>query len=105
MLLRAVIREDMSMSMVDELVKDITRAVEYLDTHFTVHVHDKPEGQTVEVMPLDVTVQWSSLFPSSLPVNLGCACMSVIRLTCLQGVIDRPGSQTRLFATLSCLSS
>lgn len=49
MLLRAVVREDMSMSMVDELIKDITRSVEYLDTHFTVHVHDKPDSQTVEV--------------------------------------------------------
>ena len=34
-LLRATIREDMSMSMVDELMKDILRAVGHLDHHFT----------------------------------------------------------------------
>ena len=34
-LLRATIREDMSMSMVDELMKDIQRAVDHLDHHFT----------------------------------------------------------------------
>eukprot|EP01024_Parvocaulis_polyphysoides_P053449 TRINITY_DN5326_c0_g1_i1.p1 TRINITY_DN5326_c0_g1~~TRINITY_DN5326_c0_g1_i1.p1 ORF type:complete len:424 (-),score=48.29 TRINITY_DN5326_c0_g1_i1:236-1318(-) len=33
-LLRAVIREDMTVSMIDELAKDIKRAVEWLDTHF-----------------------------------------------------------------------
>lgn len=33
-LMRAVIREDMSMSMADELVSDIKRAIEYLDTHY-----------------------------------------------------------------------
>ncbi|KAK9795484.1 hypothetical protein WJX73_003546 [Symbiochloris irregularis] len=33
-LMRAVIREDMSMSMVDELVSDIKRATDYLDNHF-----------------------------------------------------------------------
>ena len=50
-LLRAVIREDMSMSMVDELIKDITRAVEYLDNHFTINVNDvhKPEGKSLAV--------------------------------------------------------
>ena len=35
MLLRAVIREDMSMSMVDELIKDLHRAIEWLDHHYT----------------------------------------------------------------------
>ncbi len=35
MMLRAVIREDLSMSMVDELVKDIHRAIEWLDHHYT----------------------------------------------------------------------
>ena len=49
MLLRAVIREDMSMAMVDELVKDITRAVEYLDTHFTVNVEDKHDSKALMV--------------------------------------------------------
>eukprot|EP01024_Parvocaulis_polyphysoides_P027583 TRINITY_DN24984_c0_g1_i10.p1 TRINITY_DN24984_c0_g1~~TRINITY_DN24984_c0_g1_i10.p1 ORF type:complete len:361 (-),score=43.40 TRINITY_DN24984_c0_g1_i10:947-2029(-) len=34
-LLRAVIREDMTISMIDELAKDIERAVTWLDTHFT----------------------------------------------------------------------
>ncbi|KAK9828574.1 hypothetical protein WJX72_000821 [[Myrmecia] bisecta] len=34
-LLRAVIREDLSMSMVDELVTDIQRAVDWLDHHHT----------------------------------------------------------------------
>eukprot|EP01025_Chloroclados_australasicus_P008035 TRINITY_DN12763_c1_g1_i1.p2 TRINITY_DN12763_c1_g1~~TRINITY_DN12763_c1_g1_i1.p2 ORF type:complete len:494 (-),score=65.96 TRINITY_DN12763_c1_g1_i1:429-1910(-) len=34
-LLRAVIREDMTISMIDELVKDVERAVKWLDTHFT----------------------------------------------------------------------
>lgn len=50
-LLRAVIREDMSMAMVDELIKDITRAVEYLDSHFTINVNDvqKPEGKSLAV--------------------------------------------------------
>ena len=33
-LMRAVIREDMSMSMVDELVADIKRATEFLDNHY-----------------------------------------------------------------------
>ena len=33
-LMRAVIREDLSMSMVDELVNDIKRAIEFLDTHY-----------------------------------------------------------------------
>lgn len=52
-LLRAVIREDMSMAMVDELIKDITRAVEYLDSHFTINVNDvhKPEGKSLAVSP------------------------------------------------------
>ena len=49
MLLRAVIREDMSMSMVDELITDIKRAVEYLDNHFTINIKDKADGQSVEV--------------------------------------------------------
>ena len=35
MLLRAVVREDMSMAMVDELIKDIQRAIEWLDHHYT----------------------------------------------------------------------
>ena len=50
-LLRAVIREDMSMSMVDELIKDIARGVEYLDSHFTINVNDvhKPEGKSLTV--------------------------------------------------------
>ena len=50
-LLRAVIREDMSMAMVDELIKDIARSVEYLDSHFTINVNDvhKPEGQSLAV--------------------------------------------------------
>ena len=50
-LLRAVIREDMSMAMVDELIKDITRGVEYLDSHFTINVNDvhKPEGKSLTV--------------------------------------------------------
>ncbi len=50
-LLRAVIREDMSMAMVDELIKDITRSVEYLDSHFTINVNDvhKPEGKSLVV--------------------------------------------------------
>ena len=53
-LLRAVIREDMSMAMVDELIKDITRAVEYLDSHFTINVNDvqKPEGKSLAVRAL-----------------------------------------------------
>jgi glutamate decarboxylase len=34
-LLRAVVREDLSMSMVDELVVDIMRTVEWLDHHHT----------------------------------------------------------------------
>ncbi len=53
-LLRAVIREDMSMSMVDELIKDITRSVEYLDSHFTINVNDvhKPEGKSLVVSAL-----------------------------------------------------
>ncbi|KAL3161777.1 hypothetical protein ABBQ38_008871 [Trebouxia sp. C0009 RCD-2024] len=48
-LLRAVIREDMSMAMVDELIKDIARGVEYLDSHFTINVNDvhKPEGKSL----------------------------------------------------------
>ncbi len=52
-LLRAVIREDMSMSMVDELIKDITCSVEYLDSHFTINVNDvhKPEGKSLVVSP------------------------------------------------------
>ena len=51
MLLRAVIREDMSMAMVDELIKDITRAVSYLDSHFTINVNDvhKEEHKSLEV--------------------------------------------------------
>ena len=49
MLLRAVIREDMSMAMCDELVKDITRSVEYLDTHFTVKVEDKGDSKALAV--------------------------------------------------------
>ena len=54
-LLRAVIREDMSMAMVDELIKDITRSVEYLDSHFTINVNDvhKPEGQSLAVSVQD----------------------------------------------------
>ena len=50
-LLRAVIREDMSMAMVDELITDITRSVQYLDSHFTINVNDvhKPEGKSLEV--------------------------------------------------------
>ena len=50
-LLRAVIREDMSMAMVNELIKDITRAVEYLDSHFTINVNDvhKTEGKSLAV--------------------------------------------------------
>ena len=35
MLLRAVVREDLSMSMVDELIKDIGRAIDWLDHHYT----------------------------------------------------------------------
>ena len=35
MLLRAVVREDLSMAMVDELIKDIHRAIEWLDHHYT----------------------------------------------------------------------
>lgn len=35
MMLRAVVREDLSMSMVDELIKDIHRAIEWLDHHYT----------------------------------------------------------------------
>ncbi|KAK9833735.1 hypothetical protein WJX74_004401 [Apatococcus lobatus] len=35
MLLRAVVREDLSMSMVDELIKDLHRAIEWLDHHYT----------------------------------------------------------------------
>ena len=52
-LLRAVIREDMSMAMVDELIKDIARAVEYLDTHFTINVNDvhRPDGKSLVVSP------------------------------------------------------
>lgn len=69
-LLRAVIREDMSMAMVDELITDITRSVQYLDSHFTINVNDvhKPEGKSLEVS-------------SSAPVMLnpaceaGCCCM------------------------------
>ena len=34
-LLRVVIREDLSMSMVEELIKDFVRVVEYLDHHFS----------------------------------------------------------------------
>ena len=43
----------MSMAMVDELIKDITRAVEYLDSHFTINVNDvhKPEGKSLAVSP------------------------------------------------------
>lgn len=39
------------MAMVDELIKDITRAVEYLDSHFTINVNDvhKPEGKSLAV--------------------------------------------------------
>ena len=42
------------MAMVDELIKDITRAVEYLDSHFTINVNDvqKPEGKSLAVRPL-----------------------------------------------------
>lgn len=41
------------MAMVDELIKDITRAVEYLDSHFTINVNDvhKPEGKSLAVSP------------------------------------------------------
>jgi len=35
-LLRAVIREDMSMALADKLIQDIKRAIEYLDHHFIV---------------------------------------------------------------------
>ena len=58
-LLRAVIREDMSMAMVDELIKDITRGVEYLDSHFTININDvhKPEGKSLAVSP--VLASWS----------------------------------------------
>lgn len=34
-LLRVVIREDLSMSMAEELIKDFVRVVEYLDHHFS----------------------------------------------------------------------
>lgn len=68
-LLRAVIREDMSMAMVDELITDITRSVQYLDSHFTINVNDvhKPEGKSLEV---------SSSAPVMLhPANeAGCCC-------------------------------
>ena len=35
-LLRCVIREDLSMSMVEELINDIKRVVEYLDNHYVI---------------------------------------------------------------------
>ena len=35
-LLRAVIREDMSLAIADKLLADILRAIDYLDHHFTV---------------------------------------------------------------------
>ena len=56
MLLRAVIREDMSMAMVDELIKDITRAVSYLDSHFTINVNDvhKEDNKSLVVRAVQV---------------------------------------------------
>lgn len=42
------------MAMVDELIKDIARGVEYLDSHFTINVNDvhKPEGKSLTVRSL-----------------------------------------------------
>lgn len=67
-LLRAVIREDMSMAMVDELIKDITRAVEYLDSHFTININDvhKPEGKSLAVSELD----WDQKLVSRLAITI-----------------------------------
>ena len=46
----------MSMAMVDELIKDIARSVEYLDSHFTINVNDvhKPEGKSLAVSHLSL---------------------------------------------------
>lgn len=53
------------MAMVDELIKDITRGVEYLDSHFTINVNDvhKPEGKSLAV---------------SLPTTLPLLCVKYI---------------------------
>ena len=42
------------MAMVDELIKDIVRSVEYLDTHFTINVNDvhSAEGENLAVRVL-----------------------------------------------------
>ena len=55
------------MAMVGELIKDITRAVEYLDSHFTINIKDvhKPEGKSLAVslpttLPLFFFLGWES---------------------------------------------
>lgn len=70
------------MSMVDELIKDITRSVEYLDSHFTINVNDvhKPEGKSLVVsVPLAVVVYTTMQEVHPVPENAGaadCTCVS-----------------------------